>query len=164
MFDFGVTASVCSIFIRFASLLVLYILSNDEHAKVKMPSLEEYETYKNVISSKYNTQEINYAMDDGLNLYLQKSGDRIIQHMFYNGWKSYHYVSNILVFSPASKVIACGLNAPGCMHDSVIVEFSGVYTKLENFHENYGRKVVVDSAFCRTSFALLVKSPQDETS
>ena len=60
-----------------------------------------------------------YCVPDGLKLYLEQSGDYIIQNMFYNGWKHDH-VSNVFVFSPDGTAIACAVNAPSSMHDSTV--------------------------------------------
>ncbi|POM71840.1 Hypothetical protein PHPALM_11534 [Phytophthora palmivora] len=71
--------------------------------------------------------------------------------MFYNGWTHDHYVSNVFAFSPQGLVIACALNAPGCMHDSQIAEWGNVYAKLEEVYAATGGCVVVDSAFAKVS-------------
>ena len=63
-----------------------------------------------------------FCVADGLKLYLEQSGNYIIQNMFYNGWTHDHDVSNVFVFAPGGVVIKCAVNAPGAMHDSTMAE------------------------------------------
>lgn len=42
-----------------------------------------------------------------------------------------HYVGNVFVFAPNGVVIACAINVPGAMHDSIIAEWCGIYGNLE---------------------------------
>ncbi|KAE8914944.1 hypothetical protein PF005_g7801 [Phytophthora fragariae] len=64
--------------------------------------------------------------------------------MFYNGWTHDHYVSNVLGFAPNGKIIASSLNAPGCLRDSVVIDYGGIYEKLQNLYDETGGRVVVD--------------------
>ncbi|KAG9404967.1 hypothetical protein AC1031_004065 [Aphanomyces cochlioides] len=102
-----------------------------------------------------------WAVADGLKLYLEQSGDAVIQNMFYNGWTHDHYVSNVFVFCPNGVIAACVLNAPGSMHDSLIAECGGLYLKIKKVYDEYNLRVVVDSAFCGSKFDFLIKSGQD---
>lgn len=128
-----------------------------------MPTETEVQAFKDAFKQKYHTLEEVYSVADGLKLLLEQSQDFVVQNMFYNGWTHDHYVSNVLVFAPNGTVIACAINAPGSMHDSVVSEWGNIYTKLGLEHEKHGGKCVVDSAFCRNSYPFLIKSSQDET-
>lgn len=79
----------------------------------------------------------NYAVPDGLKLYLEQAGD-IIQNMFQNRWTHDHYVENVFVFSPNGVIIGFTTNGSGAMHDSKICDWGGLYEKLENKFENTG--------------------------
>ena len=126
-----------------------------------MPTAQEIRHYKEAISARYSLLHDVYAMADGLKLYLQESGNGVIQNMFYNGWQHDHYVGNVLVFVPSGVVIAAAYNAPGCLHDSVIAEWGNVYQKLEETFENHGATCVVDSAFSKGDYPFLITSAQD---
>ena len=63
---FEVTASVASLFIRFARRLLLRILCNDANSIVRMPSAEESTDLKTAFSSKYHSLPDVYAVVDGL--------------------------------------------------------------------------------------------------
>lgn len=122
---FGITQSVCSMFLRFGRRILLRVLSNHDDAVIRLPTEQEIEGFKHAISSKYSTLTDVALVADGLKLYLQQSGDSVIQNMFFNGWTHDHYVGNVFVFAPSGVIVMCALNAPGAMHDSQIAEWGG---------------------------------------
>lgn len=69
----------------------------------------------------------------------------------------------MLLFVPAGHIIGEVFNAPGCIHDSQVAEWGGVYTKMEKFYNRTDRRVVVDSVFDKKSDILLIKSSQEDT-
>ena len=158
---FGITASVCSVFIRFERLLLLRVLARYPRSRVEMHSLSELPSLNSSIHERYSMLEDVYCVADGLKLRLEQAGDYIIQNMFYNGWKHDHYVGNVIVFAPNGLFITCALNAPGAMHDSSIADWGGVYRKLETIFNACGGRCVVDSAFAKGQFPFLIKSSQD---
>lgn len=160
---FGITASVCHLFLRFGRRILVRILKKDSLARVTPPDDEEVKFLQRIIAEKYPLLSDVYAVADGLKLLLQQSGDSVIQNMFYNGWTHDHYVSNIFVFAPNGLIIFYAINAPGSMHDSQICDWGGLYDKMEEVFQKCGGRVVVDSAFCKNSYPYLIKSAQDET-
>lgn len=48
------------------------------------------------------------------------------------------------------------------MHDSQVAEWDGLYSKMEEFYNRTGERVVVDTAFDRQSYKFLTKSSQDD--
>lgn len=159
---FGITNSVCAMFLRFSRRILVKVLSTDDNSRVKMPTEEEIAIFKQRIRDKYSTLTDVYAVADGLKLMLEQSGDTVIQEMFYNGWTHDHYVGNVFVFAPNGCVINCVINAPGNMHDSCIADWGDMYDKLEAEFQRSGGRVVVDSAFARGSYPFLIKSAQDD--
>lgn len=160
---FGITSSVCNLFLRFARRILFRTLAKDRTSVIKLPKIQEMRTYQQDIREKYIMLPAVYAVVDGLKLYIEKSGDSVIQNMFYNGWKHDHYVGNIFVFAPSGLIFACCINAPGCMHDSKIFDWGGLYDRLEKLYEESGGQVVVESAFCSGRYPFMIKSAQDET-
>ncbi len=75
---------------------------------------------------------------DGLKLYLEQSGDQVIQNMFYNGWIHDHYVSSVFVFRPDGTIPRTAINYPDWLYDSQIAEWGKAYKKLEII---FGRKM-----------------------
>lgn len=82
-----------------------------------MLTMDEINLYSGVVNRKYSMLRSVYAVVDGLKLLLEKSGDSVIQELFYNGCFHDHYVSNVFVFASSGIVVACVINAPRAMHD-----------------------------------------------
>jgi len=116
---FGITSTVLSLYLKFGRRLLLKILKSEPGAKVQMPSLEEIDFFKSLIHEMYpNLPDVCCVMD-GVNCCWKSYH---IHECFYNGWQHDHYVSNIFVFVPNGLIIACAINNPGCMHDSLCAE------------------------------------------
>ncbi len=98
---------------------------------------------------------------DGLKLYLHKSPHQSIQEMFYNGWKVDHYVTYVFVFVPDGTISIAFFNVPGCVHDSQVAIWGGIYNKLEPVYKSNGVVCVVNSAFGKIIQQFLIKSSQD---
>ena len=69
-------------------------------------------------------------------------------------------MSNIFVFAPDGKICAMVINAPGSMHDSMMMDTGRLYDQLESVYEEYGVACLVDSAFCVRARPFLIKSAQ----
>lgn len=158
---FGITSSVCSLFVRFGRTILLRILASDSNAIVRLPTPNDTRAFQAAISSQYSMLTDVCAVADGLKVDLEQTGDFITQNRFYNGWTHGHYVNNVFVFAPNGTVIACAINAPGSMHDSQVAEWGGIYEKLALLYERDGARFVVDSAFSRGNYPFLIKSSQD---
>jgi len=148
----------CSLFIRFARRILIRVLSRDNRAAVCLPSDADIPILQTAFSDRHASLVDVFCVADGLKLKLQQSGDIIIQNRYYNGWTHDHYVSNVLVFSPHGKIIACAINAPGCLHDSTVAGYGDIYSKLQDVYDRTGAKCVVDSAFARARYPFLIKS------
>lgn len=83
-----------------------------------MRTPEKFEQYKAGISEKYPSLSSVYGTADSLKLYLEDSGDGVVQNIFYNDWKSDHFVCAVLLLVPSGRISSTIFNAPGCMHDS----------------------------------------------
>lgn len=92
-----------------------------------MPTQQEVKEFKEDFREKYHTLEKVYSGADGLKLLLEQSQDFVVQNMFNNGWTHDHSVSNVLVLAPKGTIIACAINAPGSMHDSLVSEWVNIY-------------------------------------
>lgn len=117
---FGINSSVCNIVLRFSKNILHRVLSTNSLSALFVSGVDEIEFYIELTVEKYPLLQVVYAVADGLKLYLQQSGDIIIQNKFYNEWTHDHYVSNVIVLAPSGLVIACTLNPPSSMHDSQI--------------------------------------------
>lgn len=131
---FGISVSVFSLFLIFGRRLLLPMLHRDNNSSVKIPTEWEFSLYKSHISVNYGLLRDLYAVSDGLKLALHQSQEYQIQNRFYNGWTHDHYVSNLFVFVPAGLIVACYVNSPGCMHDSLVSDMGGEYNNLNSFY------------------------------
>jgi len=139
-------------------------VENNLHSKISFPKDPwKIHTYLTSIGDKYiNLQRKRVAFEvDGLKLPIQKFQLDSIQSVFYNGWTTVHYISNIFVFAPDGTVVSMVINAPGCLHDSTVSELGHIYRKLKICYENYNVRCVVDSAFCTKTEPYLIKSSQN---
>ena len=126
-----------------------------------MPDAAEIAMFKEAIVAKHSLLVDCYCMVDGLKLYLQQSGDSVIQSRFYNGWKHDHFVTNIFAFAPNGSIIACTLNAPGTWHDSTLAHWGSMYAKLQKCWEEHHGKVLMDSAFASNMYEFIIQSSQN---
>jgi hypothetical protein len=96
---------------------------------------------------------------DGLKLYLQHSGNAIIQERYYNSWTHDYYVTSVFCFCPDGTIPIA--NVPGLVHDSQVAEYGNIYGKLEDVFHSTGAKCCVDMAFGQMNRKYLYKSSQD---
>lgn len=157
----GITASICTLFLRFGQLVVLCALARDEYASIRSPTNEDIKTFQNSQGGKQSSLQDVSCVENGIQLHLKQCADCIIQNMFYNGWTHGHYVSNVFLFAPNCVIIMCAFNALGAMHESTVGEWSKIWKKLENIYTQTGGRSVVDSALSRGEYPFLIKLSQD---
>ncbi|EGZ29799.1 hypothetical protein PHYSODRAFT_294792 [Phytophthora sojae] len=63
---FGITNTVCSLFLRFSRRILRKVLANDEYAGVRVPTRSEVISFQSVISAKYPVLPDVFAVADGL--------------------------------------------------------------------------------------------------
>ena len=160
---FGLTSTPMYKWLKFGRKILLFVLQNHPLAKIQPPSRDELQNYVDAISAKYPVlgEEKVWGAADGLKLQLQRSSDWTVQNRYYNGWKGATFVNSVFVFAPDGSIRICTLNAPGTFHDSTMADY-GIYQKMEQLHEEYGVKVVVDSAFNLSGKPYLIQSSQDD--
>ncbi len=161
---FGLNKSAVSLYVRFARRILDMLLSHDDLARIKRPSPNEIETFKQVIGERYPHIRDGVFTMDGLKLLVNKPTDEIAQNRFYNGWKSSHWVVNVFVFSPDGRIVLAGINMPGNSHDSKVAHDLGIYKTLKKVYDATGAKTIVDSAFqCAAQYQnLFYRSGQDD--
>ena len=159
---FGATLSPLNLWLRFAVRCLLSVLKKEPLARISTPTQTKADAYVNSIGAKYHLlgeEHVALALD-GLKITVQKSRCDIRQNAFYNGWTSDHYILNVFVFAPDGRIVAMIVNAPGAMHDSTLMDMSGMYEKLKVWFIILGIKSVVDSAFQTSTSPFLIKSAQ----
>lgn len=158
---FGLTSTPMYKWLKFGRRILLSVLQHVPEAKVKQPTQQEFLEYSNAIEEKYPLLQQVWGAADGLKLHIQQSGNYLIQNRYYNGWKSCHYINSVFVFGPDGKIKMCTINCPGTWHDSTMADY-GIYSKLESIYNDFGGKIVVDSAFNLGNKPYLIKSAQTD--
>jgi hypothetical protein len=148
-------------YLRFGIRLFVETFRHDPLASVRVPSAETIEMFKDAFAVRHPLLNDCWAMMDGLKLYLQKSGNAVIQERYYNGWTHDHYVTSVFCFCPDGTIPIALFNVPGSVHDSQVAEFGNIYNKLEDVYLATGAKCCVDSAFGNVTREYLYKSCQD---
>ena len=141
-------------YLCFGQRILFKVLSNDANARVEIPSDEKIREYQEIIREQYPLLAGTWYSMDGLKLTLERSGDRVIQCNYYNGWTHDHYVSAVYVFCPDGTIPICCYNIPGSIHDSTIARIGCIYSKLEEVYRRCGGICVVDSAFQKNEMIL----------
>lgn len=136
--------------------------SSDPLARVKMPSTEMSGFFQATINKKHRMMQDFYAVSDILGVRLEKRGDAVVQEIFYNGRTHDQYAGNVVVNAPSGAVIACAVNALGCMQDLCIAKLGSAYDILKTTYERTGRRGTVDSAIARGQYSVLRNSVQHD--
>lgn len=106
---FALTPSTLSRYLDFAQRILFDTLKRIPAANVTFPqTIRDFEFYSSLIAARHPLLEGAFGSIDGLSLKCQESNDPELENATYNGWKSDHCISNILVFSPEGK---CQLSA-----------------------------------------------------
>ncbi len=158
---FGLTYTNLSVYLRFGMRLFVKMFRDDKLARVKIPSAEEIESFKEAFAARDPLLTDCWATIDGLKLYLQQSGNANIQERYYNGWMHDHYVMSIFCFCPGGTITIAFFNVPGLVHDSQVAEYGNIYDKLEDVFQSTGAKCCVDLAFGQVNREYLYKLSQD---
>ncbi|KAJ3848649.1 hypothetical protein EV368DRAFT_86400, partial [Lentinula lateritia] len=98
---FAIVPSVLARYLDFLLDILLSTLRSLEEARITLPRrLSEFKEYEALILARHSMLEGAFASIDGLSLLSQVSDDPEIENATYNGWKTDHRISNVLVFSP----------------------------------------------------------------
>ncbi|KAJ8503054.1 hypothetical protein ONZ45_g11200 [Pleurotus djamor] len=143
---FALVPTTVSRYVRFARRILLETLRTMPETQICFPkTLEEFQELSDLICERHPLLTGAFASIDGLSLLTQVSDDPELENATYNGWKSDHRISNILVFSPKGLIITAILNCPGSWHDSHVA--TPIYEKLKAVPKDFF--LVADSAFPR---------------
>lgn len=112
---FGVAELVCDLFIRIGKRIQTKVFSTERFAAKRIPTMSEFEKNKSIVPEMYPSPSHVCGVADWLKQYLEESSDFLVQKMFYNDWKSNHYVVFVMFFVPSGCIAAVMLNKAGCM-------------------------------------------------
>ncbi len=81
------------------------------------------ESFKEAFSARRPLLTDSWATMDGLKLFLQQSGNAIIQEHYYNGWMHNHYVTSVFCFFPDGTIPIAFFNVLGLVHGSQVADY-----------------------------------------
>jgi hypothetical protein len=144
---FGMSMTNLNMYLRFGCRIITEVLSNNEYAKIAIPSDEVINEYKQIIKAKYPALDDVWPTMDGLKTPIQQSGLSRTQRYFYNGWKHNHFFTSMFCFCLDGSIPIAHMNLPGATHHSTIADWGNIYLKLEQVYNKTGGICCVDSAF-----------------
>jgi hypothetical protein len=158
---FGLTYTNLPVYLRFGVRLFVETFRNDPLSRVSIPSMEEIKSFKEAFAARHPLLTNCWVTMDGLKLFLQQSGNRIIQERYYNCWMHDHYVTYVFCFCPDGTITIGFFNVPGSVHDGQVAEYGNIYEKLEDVFHLTCAKCCVDLAFGNMNREYLYKLSQD---
>ena len=120
---FGMAMTAVSKYLQFMRRIVIKVLKHNNLTKIRMPSLDELEEYRQAIHNCHPVLHNVWGTMDGLKCSIEQAPDGIIQSRYYNGWKSGHCVTAVICFVPDGTIPAIFFNIPGCCHDSQLADW-----------------------------------------
>ncbi|KIK71719.1 hypothetical protein GYMLUDRAFT_236011 [Collybiopsis luxurians FD-317 M1] len=116
---FAVVPSVLTRYLSFSLDILFITLRAIKEACISLPKThKEFEELSDLITARHSLLEGAFGSIDGLSLPAQVSDDPEVENTTYNGWKSDHTITNVLMFSLKGLIIDAVLNAPGSWHDA----------------------------------------------
>ena len=73
--------------------------------------------YSKLVEGRESTLSNIFGFVDGLWLPILEPSDSDTQNAYYNGWKSCHNISNVIVWAPDGTILWARYNCPGSWHD-----------------------------------------------
>jgi hypothetical protein len=159
---FGLSMTNLTMYLRFGRRIVADVLNNDHFARIKVPSDDQIQKYKDAVAVKYPLLCDVWSSMDGIKTPIQQSGSTKTQGYFYNGWKHNHFVTSVFCFCPDGTIPIAHMNLPGATHDSTIADWGDIYNKLESVYDRNGGICCVDSAFRMRNSPFIIKSAQND--
>ncbi|KIK56599.1 hypothetical protein GYMLUDRAFT_247641 [Collybiopsis luxurians FD-317 M1] len=98
---FAIVPSVLTRYLHFSLDILLATLRKMKEARIALPETQdEYEELSLLVVARHPLLEGAFGSIDGLALPAQVSDDPEIENATYNGWKTDHTITNVLMFSP----------------------------------------------------------------
>ncbi|KAG2047512.1 hypothetical protein BDR06DRAFT_985145 [Suillus hirtellus] len=141
---FALIPTTVNQYLDFSLDILLQTLCNMPEGAIHFPDHNEIIEDNLLIHACHPKLVGGFASIDGLSLPYQEADDPEVENATYNRWKSSHFISNVLVFSPRGVIISAVLNTPGSWHDSHTSH--PIYTQLRQKTPD-GYYLIADSAF-----------------
>ncbi|KIK65157.1 hypothetical protein GYMLUDRAFT_240466 [Collybiopsis luxurians FD-317 M1] len=116
---FAIVPSVLMHYLSFSLDILLITLHTIQEAQISLPEThKEFEELSDLITTCHSLLEGAFGSINGLSLPIQVLDDLKVENATYNGWKTDHTITNVLMFSLKGVIIDTVLNAPGSWHDA----------------------------------------------
>jgi hypothetical protein len=99
---FAIIPSTVSRYLTFAKQLLLETLRQMPDAAIAFPKEAEFLELRDLIIHRHPLLQGAFGSIDALALPVQEADDPEIENATYNGWKSSHFISNVIAISPRS--------------------------------------------------------------
>ena len=143
---FGTTPSRTSAVIRSMLRTCVETLRKIDLAKVKWPSEERMAELAEMVANREPEIQDVIGFIDGVRFLVECNGDPNIQTTFYSGYLHDTNVNNVLFFTADGIISFACINAPGCLHDSIVSK-ELIATSIQKLNRY---KVCVDQGFPRS--------------
>lgn len=102
---FALIPTTVSCYLEFSLRILHATLKELPEAKISFPrNRADFEEYSQLIQARHDRLIGAFGSIDGVGLPVQAADDPEVENATYNGWKSEHFVNNILAFSPKGVV------------------------------------------------------------
>lgn len=104
---FALIPATVSRYLQFGQQILLKTVRTMPEGQITFPrQLKEYQENEALILGRHTRLVGAFGSIDGLGLLAQESVDAEMENATYNGWKSGHYINNILAFSPQGSIFS----------------------------------------------------------
>jgi hypothetical protein len=100
---FALVPTTVSCYLKFSQHILLKTLKRIPDAAISFPQGELLKADNERIRARHPRLVGAFGSIDGLALLIQVAEDPEVENATYNGWKSSHFISNVIVFSPRGK-------------------------------------------------------------
>lgn len=141
-------ASLCRL-LRFGLQALLLTVQQMHMARIAWPTPAEMERYSDIITAYEPSVTGVFGFVDGVYFRCTDPPDFEAQNAYYNSWKSYCSITNVLVFAPDGCIIWARYNLPGSYHDARLARpLYNILLRPDLTPSHYC--IVADTAFPRT--------------
>jgi hypothetical protein len=138
-------------YLDFALDILARTLRDMPEGVIHFPSHDEIIEDNLLIRARHSRLVGGFASIDGLSLPCQEADDPEVENATYNGWKSSHFISNVLVFSPRGRFIFIHNDIPGKLKFLGVI-ISAVLNAPGSWHDSHTSRPIYKQLRCKTPF------------
>ena len=158
---FALPPATLSRLLRFGLQTLLVAVRCDYWSRIAWPTHDEMQHFSDVITAYEPAIKGVFGFVDGVYFRCSDPPDELTQNAYYNSWRSYCSITNVLVFSPDGCIMWARYNMPGSYHDARLAR--PLYTMLLDPLQTPAQfSLIADTAFPRTGemFGRIITPPK----